>query len=270
MIQVADVTAIIFRILPEPHAGLLAGMVFGVKSGLTQELRNAMQTTGTLHIIALSGMNITILTQLFFSTFLLVLPRVPASILTIGVIGFFVWFVGSSPSIVRAAIMGSITLLTGITGYASVAIVTWGIACIGMIIVHPSWVSDISFQLSAFATLGMILFGPRPSLQQPPQSFLQTAITLMKKELATTLSAQVFTIPIILMAFGQLSLISPVTNLLIGWTVPVITVLGLCMCVFGLFIPAFSYVLGWVAWVFLTYMIQVILVTSRVPFANIR
>lgn len=275
MIDVSFATAFISRILPEPHAGLLSGILFGTKTAIPYELKNALQTTGTLHITALSGMNITILTGIFFSTFVAFLPRWLSSILTIGVIGFFVWFVGFTPSVVRAAIMGCITLLTALTGYSSIAIFTWGVTVIGMILFHPAWVTDISFQLSALASLGMILFSKqeaqyRVNKQGKPVSVLaKNAWVWMQKELTTTLSAQVLTLPLILFTFGRISLISPLTNMLIGWTIPIITVLGLFLCMFGLFIPSFSYVLGWIIWVFLEYLMRVVVWTGSIPFASI-
>ena len=276
MIDVSLATAFIAQILPEPHAGLLSGILFGVKSSIPYELKNALQATGTLHITALSGMNITILTGIFFSTFVAFLPRWAASILAIGVIGFFVWFVGPSPSVVRAAIMGCITLLTALTGYISIALFTWGITVVGMLVVHPSWVTDISFQLSALASLGMILFSKQSGVdhiqnQQGAmwQTMVKNVYTWVQKELATTLSAQVFTLPLILFTFGRISLISPLTNLLIGWTIPIITVLGLLLCLFGLFIPSVSYVLGWGTWVFLEFVIRIVLWTGGIPLASI-
>lgn len=269
MIDVSLATAFIARILPEPHAGLLSGIVFGVKSTLSPELKNALQATGTLHITALSGMNITILVGVFFSTFLFILPRWISSILTIGVISFFVWFVGPSPSIVRAAIMGCITLLTSLTGYMSLALLTWGIACISMLVVSPSWVFDLSFQLSSLASLGMILFSKETYRVSNKTTVMSTFWVSIQKELVTTLSAQVFTVPLIFFTFGRISLISPLTNLLIGWAIPIITVLGLSMSIFGLFLPAVSYVLGWVLWVFLEYVIRVVEWTGRIPFASV-
>ncbi len=276
MLDVNFATACIAHILPEPHAGLLSGILFGVKAAIPYELKNALQITGTLHITALSGMNITILTGIFFNTFVVFVPRWAASILTIGVIGIFVWFVGPSPSIVRAAIMGCITLLTAMTGYISIALFTWGITIVGMLVIHPSWATDISFQLSALASLGMILFSKQNEAhyltnQQGSVWHIgaKNVYAWVQKELATTLSAQVFTLPLILFTFGRISLVSPLTNLLIGWTIPIITVLGLLICIFSLFIPAVSYIFGWIVWVFLDYLIRVILWTGSIPFASI-
>lgn len=257
----ATFVEIINQVLPEPHAGLLAGILFGIKASISTDLYDALIVTGTLHIAALSGMNITILTQLFFSAFNFLLPRRLSSILTMGVIAGFVWFVGPSPSIIRAAIMGCITILAGVFGRMSFALLTWTITVLAMLCVHVQWIGEVSFQLSVLASLGMILFGR--SKQD------KNVISLIKNELTTTLSAQVFTIPLILFTFGRISLISPLTNILIGWTIQIITVLGLLLCVAGwIWLPLGQFV-AWFTWVFLEWLIQAVIMTSHIPLASI-
>ena len=157
--SVADFSAVVNGILPEPHAGLLNGMLFGAKATLSKDLYDQLIQTGTLHIIALSGMNITILTNLVGITLLRFVSRRIASLLTIGGILFFVWFVGPSPSIVRAAIMGSISLFAVVSGRQYWPLLSWILAVSVMILLNIQWLFDISFQLSALATLGIILFG---------------------------------------------------------------------------------------------------------------
>jgi len=280
MPTLAAFVAIINRVLPEPAAGLLAGILFGTKASISTDLFDALVVTGTLHIAALSGMNITILTKLFFSTFISVLPKFISSILTIGVIVGFVFFVGSSPSIVRAAIMGSITLVAPLTGRMSTALITWGITIASMLLVQPSLLLNLSFQLSGLASLGIILFGKefREQTDAAPSSLSHLSSLrylfrklwfLVKSELQTTLSAQVFTIPLILFTFGRLSLISPLTNLLIGWTIPIITGLGLVMCVLGWIWLPLGQLFAWGTWVFLEWLIQAVILTSRIPLASI-
>lgn len=266
MPTLSNFVSIITRVLPEPHAGLLAGIVFGTKTSISTDLYDALIITGTLHIAALSGMNITILTKLFFSTFLLILPRWISSILTIGVIVVFVLFVGPSPSVVRAAIMGSITLVAPLTGRISTALITWGITIASMLLVDLTLIGNISFQLSALASLGMILFS-----QNSPSYVTggKKIVAWVKEELTITLSAQVFTIPLILFTFGRISLISPVTNILIGWTIPIITTLGLCVSIFGWIWLPLGQLLAWITWVFLEWLIQAVIITSRIPFASI-
>lgn len=257
---------IINQVLPEPHAGLLAGILFGTKSSISTDLYDALVITGTLHIAALSGMNITILTQLFFSTFILFLPRMISGILTIGVIVGFVLFVGPSPSIVRAAIMGSITIVSSLAGRLSTAIITWGITIASMLVVDSSLIGNVSFQLSSLASLGMIVFSKRDSMGVTGG---KNMLGWIKEELTTTLSAQVFTIPLILFTFGRISFISPITNILIGWAVPIITVLGLCVSLFGWIWLPLGQCLAWGTWVFLEWLISAVVVTSRIPFASI-
>lgn len=257
---------VINRVLPEPHAGLLAGILFGIKSSISTDLYDALIATGTLHIAALSGMNITILTRLFFSTFIAFLPRWISSILTVGVIVGFVLFVGPSPSIVRAAIMGSITILAPLTGRMSTAIITWVVAIASMVLVDTMLISNLSFQLSALASLGMILFSKRMYMEE---TGTKKVIGWIKEELITTLSAQVFTIPLIVFTFGRISLISPITNILIGWTIPIITVLGFCVSIIGWMWLPLGQLVAWVTWVFLEWLIQAVIITSNIPLASI-
>ncbi len=268
MPTLATFVEVINRVLPEPHAGLLAGILFGVKSSISPDLYDALIVTGTLHIAALSGMNITILTKLFFSAFLWVLPKFICSILTIGVIAGFVFFVGPSPSIIRAAIMGSITLIAPLTGRMKTALITWGIAIASMLLFDIALVGNLSFQLSALASLGMILFGNTKEKKTSLPAG-RGLLAFIKKELSTTLSAQVFTIPLILFTFGRISLISPVTNILIGWTIPIITVLGFGVSILGWIWLPIGQVLAWVTWIFLEWLIQAVIVTSRIPLASI-
>lgn len=262
MPTLAPFADIINRVLPEPHAGLLAGILFGVKSSITPALYDALVVTGTLHIAALSGMNITILTKLFFGAFNPFLPRLVCSILTTLVIAGFVLFVGSSPSIIRAAMMGSITLLAPLTGRISTALITWGITIASMVVFDISLLGNLSFQLSALASLGMILFGKKTEYGKGVLGFIQ-------EELTTTLSAQVLTIPLILFTFGRISLISPLTNILIGWTIPIITVLGFGVSLLGWIWLPIGQCVAWFTWVFLEWLIQSVMLTSRIPFASI-
>ena len=144
---VETLTAIVNHVLPEPHAGLLNGILFGTKATLSKELYNALIRTGTLHIVALSGMNITIIALIMRSILLPFVSRRIASALTILGIILFVWFVGASPSVVRAAIMGSISLLAIVLGRQAWSLLSWVLALGIMLVIKPSWIGDISFQL---------------------------------------------------------------------------------------------------------------------------
>ena len=289
MLSVSDFTSVISQLLPEPHAGLLSGILFGVKQSLDPELKTALITTGTLHIVALSGMNITILTNMIMKSFLLVFPRKIAIMAALGVIIGFICFVGPSPSIIRAGIMGGISLGAVLFGRNAYALWSWGIAVVGMLIVKPLWIGDISFQLSILASLGMIVFGPAnvpthvgtTARQRKTEgerwemekyvflSMINHLRSTISCDLRTTLAAQTLTIPLLFFTFGRLSLVSPLTNILIVWTLPAITVLGLLIAVVGYVFLPLGQILAWFAWVFLEYIIRIILWTAMIPGASV-
>jgi competence protein ComEC len=256
MMTISTCTSVIAHILPEPHAGLLSGILFGSKATLSKDLLDALTTTGTLHIVALSGMNISILADISITTFLRMTSRRVASLATVLIIIGFVWFVGVSASVVRAAIMGSLTLLAVLFGRPAWSIFSFALTVGIMLLWKPSWIGDLSFQLSALATLGIILFGKKQ------KNFIQDA-------LQTTLSAQVFTIPLILFVFRRISLVSPLTNVLIGWVIAPLTGIGMAAAFFGWIWLPLGVVFGWVSWVLLEYLIFMVEWTAKLPFSSL-
>ncbi len=253
---VSTFTSVIHQLLPEPHAGLLSGILFGTKAAIPKDFIDALIATGTLHIVALSGTNITILETLIGETLGRVFNKRAAGVCTILLICGFIWFVGPSPSVIRAGIMGSIALLATIFGRQKWSLFFFFLTALVMLIIHPGWITDLSFQLSAGATLGIILFGKKQK-------------NFLLDDLQTTLSAQVFTIPIILLAFRRISFVSPLTNVLIGWIIQPLTVVGLIVVFAGLVWLPLGAVVSWVAWVMLQYVILAIEWTAKLSFSNI-
>ncbi len=319
--SVVGLTSVLNQLLPEPHAGLLAGILFGTKATLSKSLYQQLITTGTLHVVALSGMNITIIASLVSLTLLRFISRRIASLLTILLVVGFVWFVGMSPSVIRAAIMGCISLLAVIFGKQQWALFSWALAVGIMLLINIGWLGDISFQLSALATLGIILFsrkghthkarvsilksteapnkkpfwilgllfnsgaslseerGPIRGAVQDSRASLKNILPLLgqqtkylwlfiEDDLRTTLAAQVFTIPLILIHFHRISIVSPLTNVLIGWTIAPVTILGLLTAGIGYIWLPFGQIAAWGSWVFLEYLIQIVSLTSKIPFAS--
>jgi len=255
-------TAIINQLLPEPHAGLLNGILFGTKATLSKNLMDALVATSTMHIIALSGMNITILESIIGATLLPLVGRRIASVLTILCIIGFIAFVGPSPSVIRAGIMGSLALIATIFGRQNWSLFFFLVTCVIMLIINPSWITNLSFQLSAGATLGIILFTGTPKAKN-------AAVRFVEENLRVTLAAQTLTIPIILVVFRRVSLVSPLTNILIGWIIQPVTVVGLILAIAGWVWLPLGQVAAWVAWVMLQYLIFVISWTAKLPFASI-
>jgi competence protein ComEC len=272
-----SVTALINELLPEPHAGLLAGLLFGVRANMSRNLYEDLVTTGTLHMVALSGANISILVGLISGTLLSVLhlgKRI-VSVLTLIIILGFITFVGPSSTVIRAAIMGCITYLGILAGRQVWPLWSWLVTVVVMIAFAPALMGEVSFQLSAGATLGILLFGQSVDSQdatmdgQGLRRVMATVYALMKEDLRITLSAQVFTLPLIFWHFHRISLISPLPNILIAPVVAPLTGLGYVTVLLG---SVWKLPAGWLAWVLwgpLQYMLWVIEFTAKIPYANI-
>lgn len=262
---------VIQQILPEPEASLLAGMLFGVREELPVSFYSALIATGTVHVVALSGMNITIIVNVVAKT-LFFLGRRLAALGSIVFILSFVVFVGPSPSVVRAALMGSLALIAGVFGRKDNALISLFTAGLAMLIFDLSLLSNLSFQLSFLATLSLILFGPRVTLiaeDSLSRGVINRLIFLFKESLLVSLAAQVLTLPILLFTFGRLSLVSPLANMLVGWTVPVITVGGMAMVIGGYFWLPMGLLGAWVVYPFLHYFVGVVAILASLPYANV-
>lgn len=279
--SVSDLSLLIGQMLPEPHAGLLSGILFGTKATIAPALKDALIATGTIHVTALSGANITILVSLVGTLLLIIFSRQITAVLTCGIIIGFVWFVGPSASVVRAAIMAVLTLFSTVFGRQYTALLSLGFAVFAMLFVNPSWLFDLSFQLSVLSTLGVVLFCKKRMLdyatwkkqQEEVPSFPKKTATilyrLVEDDLRMTLSAQVFTIPVILFTFGRLSLVAPLANVLIGFVIPPLTALGLIAVALGLVWLPLGQIVGFFLWVMLSYILFVVELCARLPFASI-
>lgn len=259
--------AVINSLLPEPQASLLNGILFGVKASMPKYLYQALIDTGTLHIIALSGMNISILANLTAKTTLF-LGRKASSIITISLIVLFIIFVGASPSAVRAAIMGSLSLLSIYFGRQNWGLLSLFLASGIMIIFNFGLIKNISFQLSFLATLGILLAGKKLD-RQNKKGLQNRLISFLKDNLMLTLSAQLFTLPIILFNFRRLSLIAPIANLSVEWVIQPLMVLGFITSIMGWIWQPLGIIPAWMTWVPLTYLITMVNLLAKIPGASI-
>lgn len=266
----------ISSLLPEPQASLLNGMVFGIRSSLPKPLYQDLITTGTVHMIALSGMNISILTALI-EKMTQPLGRKLSVAGTILFMTGFVLFVGPSPSIVRAAIMAAMALTATVSGRQYWPLFALVVSALGMLAFQPQLIVDVSFQLSFLATLGIIV-AQRSGLNGDKgnkgamgkiMDMRNGIVSSLKENLRLTLYAQLFTAPILIFRFGRLSLIAPVANLAVEWAVQPIMILGLITGLFGAIWYPLGLVPAWLAWVPLTYVLTVVQWLATVPGAQI-
>ena len=265
--------SIIDRILPYPEGALLSGILLGAYHTLPDKLMDSFNATGTSHIIVISGFNITILAIVLLRVSNQWLIRRQAVWLSIAGIVFYTMLVGADASVVRAAIMGCTILFAVLVGRASNALTSLALAALLMTACNPLTLWDVSFQLSAGATLGLILFAS--SLYQYAHHTMagsglsRSALPLIKDTLIATLAAQVFTLPLILYYFRRFSLVMPIANILVLPVQPPLMGSGAIALLAGcVWLPA-GQVIGWVVWLFLTYTIRVVELLASIPYASV-
>lgn len=128
-----------YKIFPDPEASLFAGILFGVDTGLPKQLQEAFKNTGTAHIIAISGFNIVIIAGFFFSLFKTFMQneRIGAA-LAVAAIFLYALLVGGGPAVVRAALMGSLSLFARQIGRRNAALNTLFFVALIMSLANPS------------------------------------------------------------------------------------------------------------------------------------
>ncbi len=247
--------------LEPKYSALVLGITFGIKQEMPQDFHDRLEKTGLLHVIAASGMNITMVGGFLMSLFALFLKRQLALVLTMLGIVFYAFMAGLEPSIVRASIMGILVFAAQFTGRQNSSFLGLFIAAFLMLFKNPSLIYDIGFQLSFMATLGLIYLRPLFFIKHRYKKVIEKSF--IGDDLATTISAQIFTLPILLLNFGSYSLISVLVNALVLWTVPVIMIIGGVSGIAGLIFDPLGYLLSYLSIPFLLYFEKTIDLSSR-------
>jgi competence protein ComEC len=262
----------IYRLFPDPESSLLAGILLGVDTGLTRELQQAFKNTGTAHIIAISGFNISIIAGLFVTFFSRFLgPRRGALLAVIGIV-FYTILVGGEAAVVRAAIMGGLALFARQVGRRQFALNTLLAVALLMCLWNPLYVWDVGFQLSLFATLGLILyaepfsqFANRIITRYFPASAAEQSAKLLSEFVLLTFAAQLTTIPIMAYHFKRISLVSFLANPFILPAQPAVMILGGLAVLLSLVWSPLGQLAGWIAWPFVVYTIRMVEIFDRIP-----
>jgi competence protein ComEC len=257
------------RSLPEPQASLLVGILLGDDSGMTRELADAFRRTGMTHIIAISGFNIALLMALADRLAAPLLPRRTAAVVIMVFIAVYTVLVGGAASVVRAALMGGVYLLSmRFLGRPTLALASLLLTAVIMTAVHPATLWDVGFQLSFAATLGLMLYAG-PWTRRLEQSAGRPVARLVGEGLVVTAAAQVLALPLILYYFGQLSLASLPANLLVLPAQPGVMISGGVTAVSGMVVPLLGQMAGWVSWLFLAYTTDIITLLAALPYASV-
>jgi len=247
----------IFQNLSPPQSSILGAMLLGDKSRIPEDLKEKLNIAGVRHITAVSGMHVAILTTILMSLLLgLGLWRGQAFYFSIILISLFIIMTGFQPSGIRAGIMGGLFLLGQKLGRKSISPRTIVMAAALMLAINPLLLlDDVGFQLSFLAVLGIIYLTPTFNNWL---KFIPKKLAALKNILAMTLAAQIFTLPILIYNFGRISLVAPLTNILILPILYWIMLLGFIFGLVGIFWQFLGWILSWPVWFLLTYLIKVV------------
>jgi len=255
------------QVLPEPSSSLLGGLVVGGKRSLGPVWQEQLRRTGLIHLIVLSGYNLTIVGVGVASFFAFL--RLRRSLALGGAVLAIILFsimVGGGASVIRAAIMALIAILARLTGRtyeAGRALVT---AMIAMVAINPLiLVNDIGFQLSCLATAGLIYGAP---LVERWFQFVPTYLGL-RSAIITTVAAQLAVLPWILWTMGRVPLYALITNLLVVPIVPFAMFIAAMIGLAGLLISPLAYLLAPLGYVVASYILAVTSTFAALPGASL-
>ncbi len=251
----------IFQVLPQEKAAFLSGLLFGERTEFSDNFVANLKNSGTTHIVALSGYNISIITVGLASIFLYFTKRKTAFWLSVLFVIVFVIMTGAEESVVRAAIMGIIFLISQQNSrlYSVRNAITLTAAI--MLLLNPDLlVFNVGFQLSFAAFMGLVYI--QPLLKNLAEKLFKVktegGLLNWRENALQTTSAQLAAFPIIINTFGYFSPWSLLTNVLILGLMPITMFLGFVTVAFGLISYHLSLLAAWITGLFLGYEIFII------------
>ena len=249
-------------VLPETESALLMGLFAGERSGLPPKLSQAFRDTGTAHVLAVSGTNVSQVTIfVLIALALLAVPRPQAILLAAFFVLAFTVFVGFGASVIRAALMGGWQLAAGLLGRRYDAVIALSLAAAVMLLANPLILRhDIGFRLSFAAVVGLQMF--RSHFKA---FFARRLPDFVADALGTALAATLMTAPICLFDFGILALVSPLANLFVEKLVELGMLLGLAAIVASVLCPPLGVLFGLLAWLPLKLLVAAVSAFGLVP-----
>jgi len=259
-------------ILPEPEASLMAGILLGVDTGIPTDLQQAFKNTGMAHIIAISGFNITIIAGLFVMLFGRLLGQRRGAIAAALAIAIYTVLVGADAAVVRAALMGGLSLFARQYGRRQNGLNTLAFVAALMAIFNPNFLWDVGFQLSFAATLGLVLYTEpfsqvfiRLASRWLSPDRLQRLVRPVSEFILFTLAAQLTILPLLAYHFGRVSLISLAANPLILPAQPAVMILGGLALLSSLIYLPLGKLVAYLSWPFIAYTIRLVEFFDSLP-----
>ncbi len=241
-------------LLPEPQASLLLGIVLGVKTQMPENFWQDLRKTGTLHLVVASGQNVVMVSGFLMNVCLWFLKRRRAILMAVLGVIVYVLMVGAEAPAVRAGLMAVMIFIGQLFGRETNPGKFLLLTAMVMLLINPLILFDIGFQLSFAATAGLVYIHP----------LLSTKLTVLSKipvlgeGLLVTLAAQLATLPILLVNFGQFSWLSPLVNALVLPLIPMLMVFGFVIAFLSFFSTFLAQVISWFTWPFLSWFVKVV------------
>jgi competence protein ComEC len=252
-------------LIPEPESSLLGGLVLGAKQSLGKELQDDFRTVGIIHIVVLSGYNVTIVAEAIMRVFSF-LPFLAGLSVGAIVIVLFAIMTGASATIVRASVMALLVLLARATGREYDVLRALFLAGFFMVLANPRILAfDPSFQLSFLASIGLISIAPRIErfATAIPQRFH------LREFAVATVATQLFVLPLLLFSMGEFSLVALPVNLLVLIVVPAAMLLGFLTGMVAFISATVALPFAGLTYMLLAYQLRVVDLFSSLPFASV-
>jgi competence protein ComEC len=254
------------RVLPEPQAALAQGMALGIRANIPAGLKTDFVRTGTTHLLAISGVNLTIVAGMLvtLTVFLFGRRHYVHIWTTLAVVWLYTWLTGLGPPVVRAAIMVSIFMAAELFGRQKSAFIALLLAAAAMTGLKPSVLFDVSFQLSFAAMAGLVFVLPllepigERAVGHIPEGRFRSACLSVAGSLEVSLAAVVATWPLTAHYFGVISWVGPVATLLAMPSLPAIIITSFAAAALGLALLPLGQAVAWLAWAPLSYFMVVV------------
>lgn len=256
-------SSLVRDVLPKDEADLGLGYLLGEKSNLSADFVTALQLAGLTHIVVASGYNLTILVRIARRLFVK-FSKYLALLTSLIMIFCFISITGYGPSMVRAGIVSVLSLLAWYCGRKIHPIVLLLIVAAATLIYNPSYLwFDIGWQLSFMAFAGVMILAPLMTRY----FFEKSKIGFIPQLLIETVSAQIATLPILIVSFGQISNVALIANLMVLPFVPLAMLLVFMSGVLSAVLPAVAWIVSAPTTWLLGYMISIVGFFSELPWA---
>ncbi len=224
--------------LPEPLASFGLGLLVGIRALIPKDMQAELTLVGLSHLVAVSGYNLTIIVAAVDRA-LKWAGRGVALVTSLWLIAGFLVVTGASASIVRASVVSVLSLVASFYGLRfnplTLILITAGVTAAA----DPKYLTDLGWLLSFLAFFGILVAAPAVEARlHHPKSIL------IRLFIESTI-AHILTFPLILYFFGQLSIVAPLSNLVILPLIPLAMAVSFLAGLAGMIIPAFA---GWLAW----------------------